>query len=290
MTWEFEKVAGPYQGPTIGVAWDGEGVLFTVPNEGFILRFNPATGVIREYRRYLRRIAGIGFGADGDFFGCQEGSRRIVQFNKNGSTTTMATWIDGKVHNYPNDLTVDKAGRVWFSDPYNANPSIGIYRPPLDHASVLRLERDHNRAWRLVRITEDTRAPRAVLLSTDGTSLYVSEGEPAGERHCELRRYPIRPDGSVGDYVALQTFGKDHRGTHRGIEGMCLDSAGNIVACGGSRASGPGPFVQVLTPQGLVLETHALPFDMPMRCAFGDAGFLYVTSGDGALYRAHTAL
>ena len=290
MSWQFEKVAGPYKGPTVGVAWDGAAVYFTAINDGLIVRMEPATGVTSEYRRFLRRITGLGFAPDGDFFGCQEGSRRIVQFNEDGSTTTTASFFEGKIHNYPNDLAVDKAGRVWFSDAYHPVPSIGIHRPMLDHASVLRLERDQNRAWRIVRVTQDTKAPRAVLLSPDEKTLYVSEGEAGGPSHCELRAYPVRPDGTVGDWISLATFGKDDRGTHRGIEGMCLDSEGNIVACAGARDCGPGPAVLVISPAGLVVESHALPFDSPMRCTFGGAELLslFVTSADGALYRAKT--
>ena len=139
-------------------------------------------------RRQLRRITGIGFAPDGDFFGCQEGSRRIVQFTPDGATLTTASFFDGRIHNYPNDLAVDRKGRVWFSDAYHPVPSLGIHRPMLEHASVLRLERDHNRAWRLVRVTQDTKAPRAVLLSADEKTLYVSEGEAGGTGHCEIGR------------------------------------------------------------------------------------------------------
>jgi sugar lactone lactonase YvrE len=46
--------------------------------------------------------------------------------------------------------------------------------------------------------------------------------------------------------------------------------------------------IYVISPSGTLLETHAAPADMPMRCAFGDAGLtsLYLTAGDGGLYRA----
>ena len=288
MNWQFERVAGHYQGPTVGVAWDGEAVHFTVPNEGYVYRLDPATNATSEYRRFMRRIAGIGFAPDGDFFACQEGSRRIVQFQKDGSTRTTVSFFDGVIHNHPNDLCVDKLGRVWFSDAYNPVPPIGIYRPPLPHASVLRLERDNNRAWRIVRITQDTVAPRAVLLSADEKTLYLSEGDAGGSRHCELRAYPVRADGNVGDCVSLVTFGRDDRGTHRGIEGMCLDAEGTLVAVCGSRQCGPGPLVMVIAPNGQVIELHSLPFDLPMRCAFGgaDMASLFVTSGYGGVYRA----
>jgi gluconolactonase len=76
--------------------------------------------------------------------------------------------------------------------------------------------------------------------------------------------------------------------TERGFEGMCLDSDGNIIACAGWRKSGGGPVIHVISPAGTILETHPAPADLPMRCAFGDAGLasLYVTAGDGGLYRA----
>jgi gluconolactonase len=69
---------------------------------------------------------------------------------------------------------------------------------------------------------------------------------------------------------------------------MCLDSEGNIVACAGWKRGGAGPMVYVITPGGTIIESHPAPVDMPMRCAFGDAGLagLYLTAGDGGIYRA----
>jgi gluconolactonase len=86
----------------------------------------------------------------------------------------------------------------------------------------------------------------------------------------------------------LHTFSADHRGVQRGIEGMCLDADGNIIACAGSRKNGPGPRIYVLSPQGAVLESHEFPDDLPVRCAFAgpDLNDLYVTTATGSLYRA----
>ena len=69
---------------------------------------------------------------------------------------------------------------------------------------------------------------------------------------------------------------------------MCLDSEGNIIASAGWKKGGLGPMIYVVSPSGTVLETHATPTDLPMRCAFGYAGLasLYLTAGDGGLYRA----
>ncbi|MBI4194120.1 MAG: SMP-30/gluconolactonase/LRE family protein [Betaproteobacteria bacterium] len=289
MAWKFERVAGPYRGPCGGLAWDGGAMLFSAIDEERILRFDPGTGETAEYRRYTGRTNGIAFGADGSLYGCQEGGRRVIQFLPDGSATTTATRFDGRIHNHPSDLTVDSKGRIWFADPYSTTLAFGpqIF-PPLDHASVLRLERDERRAWKITRVTFDTRAPRAVRLSPDEQTLYVAEGATERQGPRELRAYPVRADGSVGPYDVLHVFGADHRGAHRGSEGMCLDGEGNIVACAGSMKSGPGPLVYVFSPSGVALEAHALPADLPMKCAFGDGdlGSLYLTTGEGLLYRA----
>ena len=59
------------------------------------------------------------------------------------------------------------------------------------------------------------------------------------------------------------------------------------MACAGWRQSGPGPMVYVFTPTGQIIEGHPVPSDRPTSCAFGDAdlGTLYVTTGEGDLYR-----
>jgi gluconolactonase len=220
-------------------------------------------------------------------FGAQEGGRRIIQFMADGPIAPTEDLIDGCHHNQPTDLIVDHMGRVWFCDPYNP---VAPYGPPifpfLDHESVLRLERDAGGPWRIVRVTHDTQSPRALILAPDEKTLYVSVGDVGKDEPCELRAYALDADGNAGTYRILHRFGSDERG----IEGLCLDSDGNIIACGGSQKGGAGPLVYVFSPSGPMIEKHSLPADTPMRCAFGDAdlGSLYVTTGTGELYRSKT--
>ena len=228
---------------------------------------------------------GIALARDGSVFGAQEGGRRIVHFLKDGSTAPTHELLDGKHHNQPVDVIVDGRQRVWFADPYNATQPYGPPAFPfLDHASVLRLERAGKSGWKMKRVTRDTRGPRAVLLSADERTLYVADGDVERGDICQLFACAVRPDGGVGRGKALISF----MPLERGIEGMCLDSEGNIVSCAGWKKSGAGPAIHVISPSGTILETHPAPADMPMRCAFGDAGLtsLYVTAGDGGLYRA----
>jgi len=106
----------------------------------------------------------------------------------------------------------------------------------------------------------------------------------------ELRAYPINDDGSLGPYTTVHTFGKDGSRVHRGIDGMCLDAEGNIIATAGWELGGPGPMIYVFSPTGRVIETHPVPASRPTNCCFGgpDLTTLFVTTTQGHFFRAET--
>jgi gluconolactonase len=291
MGWTFEKVTSGYQGRIGGVVWDGTNVLFSVPEENNIFKLAPGSSKAELIRHHTNHVTGLDAAADGRMFACQEGSRRIIQLHDDGSASKLSFKIDGLVHNHPCDVAIDSKNRVWFCDCHSTllYPGPKIW-PVLDHCSVLRQDQNpqlQSKTWTISRMTHDTRNPRAVILSADEKTLFVAESDnkPDGKR--ELRAYPIREEGYLDNPAVLQTFGSDHRGPHRGIEGMCLDSEGNIIACAGWQRSGPGPVVMVIAPSGAVLETWNVPDNQPTRCTFGDAGLksLYVGTAGGNLYR-----
>ena len=287
MAWKFERVAGPFQGPANGVVWDGSGAIVSLMEDMRLLRYDPKTKETKELRKYTNRVNGLAYGRGDELLGCQEGGRRLVEFASDGRMFKVDALLDGKYHNHPCDLAVDKAGRIWFSDPHSATLAFGpqIF-PALDHASVLRLEKNERNAWAMKRVTFDTKAPRAILLSADEKTLYVSENPARADDKRELRAYALREDGSVGDYAVLLTFGADRRGPHRGIEGLCKDASGNVYACGGSRTSGAGPLIYVFNADHNLIGAHPFAGDVPNRCCFGgaDGKTLFVTTGDGCLY------
>lgn len=281
MAWKFELVAGPHKGKTGGLAWDGETMLYSAVAEEQIYRFNPRTRKSETFRKYTGRTNGLAIAADGTVYGAQEGGRRVIHFRKDGSTGAMPDLLDGKHHNQPTNVIVDRQGRIWFADAYNAQLPYGppVY-PMLDHASVLRLERVSD-GWHIVRMTHDTSGPRAILLSADEKTLYVADGDAERGNVQRLCAYPVKPDGELGHVKILIDFVV----VERGIEGMCLAADGNIIACAGWKKAGAGPMVYVISPSGTILESHPAPADMPMRCAFGDADLssLYLTTGEGHL-------
>ncbi|MBT98744.1 MAG: gluconolactonase [Dehalococcoidia bacterium] len=284
MDWDFELVAGPYGGTSEGPAWDGKAMLFTdIPNSR-IMRSDPESGDCTEYRTGTQGTNGLMFDAEGRLYGCSGQGRTIMYFAPDGSNIPLPNLLDGKRHNTPNDLAIDRKGRIWFTDP---NGRLSGEEREIDHSSVLRLDPDPDAegGWTLHRMTYGTSAPNGLLLSTDERTLYVIQSDYQGVR--DLRAYPLRDDDTLGDFIVLHSFGEDFRGVHRGLDGMCLDVEGNIIACGGWRQAGPGPMVYVFAPSGRILETHPVPVDWPTNCAFGGRGLdiLYVTTHGGHLFK-----
>lgn len=279
-TWQWEQITGPAT-ITEGPAWDGSGLFYTSIEENEIRRFDPESGAISTVYRDTGGTNGLAFGPDGALFGCAGKGREIHRYDANGKRTTIASRFEGKRLNSPNDLVVDSAGRVWFTDPRYGDDHADR---ELDHDSVYRLTppEDGEGEWGIERLTFDTTRPNGLLLSGDEMTLYVAQSDYEMSSVRQLRAYPILSDGSLGPFAVLHDFGEA-----RGIDGMRWDAEGNIVATCGWELSGPGPRIAVLTTDGTLLEEHPVPAGRPSNCAFGGPALdvLYVTTLDGRLYR-----
>ena len=291
MEWRFQLIERPYGGVTEGPIWDGEALYFTHIPTSRIMRYDPGSGGVSEWRGGTNHTNGLAYDTQGRLYGCCSGGRSIVRFEPDGSTTTVADRVDGQKLNTPNDLAIDHQGRIWFTNPWNVGNIDPAEVEELDNRSVLRADPQPDGSYTVARVTFDTTMPNGVLVSPDDSTLYVAESNSADiglDR--ELRAYPINGDGSLGPYRTLHTFGKDRDAVHRGIDGMCFDIDGNIVATAGWPDGGPGPMIYVFSPTGRVLETHRVPARMPTNCCFGgpDLTTLYVTSTEGHFFRAET--
>jgi gluconolactonase len=291
--WEFETLDPAYGKVSEGNAWDGSGMLFTRIFQSRIMRFDPATGGVSVWREDTNYSNGLTFDAQGRLYACQGGAtedlRRVVRYESDGSVTVLADRFGGKRLNIPNDIVVDPDGTIWFTDPFYegaAGPwSLDRTHKDLDHDSVYRLDPQADGTHAISRVTFDTTRPNGLLFSLDYKTLYIAQSgrEPTEKR--QLRAYPVNDDKSLGPPEVLHDFG-----AHRGIDGMRLDTGGNIIACCGWEVSGPGPMMYVFSPYGEVLETHPVPCTRPTNCAFGgeDLSTLYVTTIEGFLFRAKT--
>ena len=285
MSWDFQILVEP-NGLSEGPAWDGTGLIYTNYPNSQLMRYEPgANGGKGELSVFLAEsngANGLMFDRDGKLYGCEARARRMVRYEPNGDVTVLCDNYEGKRLNSPNDLAIDNKGRIWFTDPRYGDKTDDL---ELDHMSIFRLAPQSDGTWKCVRMTYDTTSPNGLLISPDDKTLYVAQSKYGDGELRELRAYPILDDDTLGEYTVLHNFYP-----HRGIDGMCLDTEGNIIATAGWELSGPGGMIYVFTPTGRVLETHPVPTDRPTNCTFGDADLrtLYVTSIAGHVMRART--
>ncbi len=292
--WNFELLDPAYGKVSEGPAWDGSGLLYTRIQQSRIMRYDPATNAVSIWRENTNHANGLTFDAQGRLYACEggdfeTGGRRVVRYEADGSIKVLADSFEGQRLNIPNDIVVDPQGRVWFTDPFYegaAGPwSKDRTHKELPHDSVYRLDPQANGTYSIHRVTCDTTRPNGLLFSLDWQTLYVAQSGREKDEKRQLRAYPLNADGSLGTMTVLHDFGEN-----RGIDGMRLDTGGNIIATCGWEIGGPGPRINVFAPSGEVLEMHQVPCTRPTNCAFGgpDLTDLYVTTIEGFLYRTKT--
>jgi gluconolactonase len=186
--------------------------------------------------------------------------------------TVLADRYDGRPLNSPNDLCIDRRGRIYFTDPRYGSLE-GIEQGKM---AVYRLDPDGT----LTRVIDDVRVPNGILISPDNRSLYVADNSPEPDHPRLLIVYDIQPDDSVTRRKVLHNFGAS-----RGIDGMVMDTEGNLWA---TAEEGARTGVYVFSSEGRLLHFIHTP-ETATNCTFGgrDLKTLYVTAGT-SLYRIRT--
>lgn len=237
----FERSAklnsGLTEGPT--VAPDGR-IYFTDQPFGpaqqtMIHRYDPKTGKTEVFTDKAGKTNGMTFDAKGRLLGCDGadgGGRCIRRWDVGtGESTIVADRYQGKKFNAPNDLCVDRHGRIYFTDPRYG----GTEPRELEHRAVYRVEPDGS----VIEVTHDVEMPNGIVLSPDERTLYVGDHNNGGNRLSpndpepkrgvmRLYAFPLDKDGLVnGPKRTLVDFGKEN-----GCDGVRIDSDGNIyVTC-----------------------------------------------------------
>ncbi|VTS03208.1 SMP-30/gluconolactonase/LRE family protein [Tuwongella immobilis] len=261
-----EFTEGPAQGP--------DGMIYFSDIGNRILRYDPKSGKTTEFRNPSGRSNGLKFDRFGNLIACEGantgGRRRISKTDTQGNISTVAERYRGKRFNSPNDLTIDTAGRIFFTDPRYVGDE------PLELASedVYRIDQDGT----VYQIITGISKPNGIVITPNRKTLYLalSSGAPEGKR--QLVSFPLRDDGTVGKMTVLHDFGAD-----RGIDGMAIDTEGRIYATAGKKDTAA---IVIFSPTGKILEKIPLPED-PSNCCFGGEGnqLLYITTAAGSLFR-----
>ena len=210
----------------------------------------------------------------------QEG-RAVVRYSADVKKTTLVDRFEGRRLNSPNDLVLDRAGRIWFTDPrYGDDHS----DRELDHDSVYRITPVGEGPREIERLTFDTTRPNGLLLAWDERTLFrrrattrrvrCDSSAPTHRVRWDPRRFHRAPRlrGGARDRRHVLGRGRQHRrhlwlgaeagSAHRGLRHRWHGA-------GGAPASTAGG---------------------PTNCAFGGTNLdiLYVTTLDGRLYGCRT--
>jgi gluconolactonase len=205
---------------------------------------------------------------------------RLESLDPHGTITVLADSYQGKKLSSPNDLVYRSDGSLYFTDPPYGLPTQGD-NDPLKELQVNGVYRIANARKqnpgaqpdrdKLQLIIKDLPRPNGIAFSPDEKTLYIAD---SGKK--VWMRYPVHPDGSVGDGTLLLDATSDK--APGGPDGIRVDRNGNIYG------SGPGG-VWIISPEGKHLGTIKVP-EVVSNVAWGDEDgkTLYITAST-SLYR-----
>ncbi len=244
---------------TEGPAADREGnVYFTDIPKNTIHKVD-TKGALSVVTDKSNHANGLMFNAKGEIVAC-EMDGAIVALSPNGKERrVIADKFEGNRFNAPNDLVIDKAGGIYFTDP-------GFRAPmplPQGKTCVYYIAPD----GKVTRLIDNLPNPNGVILSPDEKTLYVI---PTGQ--AEMMAYPVTSPGKLGEGKVFCTLKQRMEGGKSGGDGLTVDTKGNLYI-----TSQLG--LQVFDPAGKLLGIIEFP-EQPANVTFGgpDRKTLYVTA------------
>ncbi len=271
---------------TEGPAYHADGSLFfsDIANNR-IMRLLPGAEQADVFLQPSGRSNGLMFDAHGQLIACEGnergglGGRRITSIDVSTKRrTVLVNKIGGKRFNSPNDLCIDRQGRIYFTDPYYGPDRQQL---ELDVEGVYRLDRQTGKVVRILGRDHVAR-PNGIAISADQRTLFVVDNQPLLPVR-KLWAFELDADGlATGTRRQLHDFGAG-----RGGDGMCIDREDNLYVTAGANRPYPNQNtdnpagVYVFSPQGELHGVIPSPEDMITNCCFGgpDLRTLYVTAG-----------
>ena len=214
---ELKLVAEGYKF-TEGPAVDPQGnVLFTDQPNDRILKWSVDTGKVTDFMKPAGRSNGLYFDREGKLIACADEKGELWRIDtETKKVTVLLDNYDHKLFNGPNDVWVDPAGGLYFTDPfYKRDYWQGREKPDQEKQRVYYLPKG---AKKPVIAEESLVQPNGIIGSPDGKLLFIAD---IGAH--KTYQYEIGKDGALGNRRLFCEMGSD---------GMTRDSAGNLYLTG----------------------------------------------------------
>jgi len=252
------KVATGF-GFTEGPAWDGKALLYFTDIPNARIHTVNADGDTAVFVEESGPCNGLMFSRDGELVACNMGGQLVAWNVATKEKRVLAGEFEGKRFNAPNDLVIDAAGGIYFTDP--------MFRAPQPLPQRVQGVYYRSADGKLLRVVSDAPAPNGVLLSRDEKKLYVLPSMSA-----EMQAYPVEAPGQLGEMRVFCKVKNPPGRDNGGCDGATIDEHGNLYL---TTALG----LQVFSPSGEALGLIEVP-EQPSNCTFGgpDGKTLYVTA------------
>lgn len=237
-----------------GPAWSavGQYLLWSDIPSDKQFRWLDDDGHVSEFRDPSGNSNGNTFDYQGRQISCQHGTRKVVRYEHDGTSTVLAEEFDGKPFNAPNDVIVHpEDGGIWFTDPgYGSMMNYEGNKGPLHlKEAVYRIDAQ---TGKVAKMTDDIVKPNGLCFSHDYRKLYVADtGAPKNIKVWDIDNQTSLKKGRT--FISMQ-WG-DRKG---GADGIRADVDGNIWASAGWAGEGYDG-VHVFSPDGTRIGQIRLP-------------------------------
>jgi gluconolactonase len=251
-----------------------EGPAWTNANGGYLIFSDIPANQIKKwtavdglsvFREPSNRTNGHQFDAEGRLVSCHHDSRCISRTNLDGSVEILVARYDGKKINSPNDLTITKAGIIYFTD-----PTYGIKKDPkLQEQAGQFVFRFNPIDKSISPVIKDLDMPNGIAFSPDEKLLYVADSG----KNKAIYVYDVNGDGTLNNGRQFAPFDV-------GIpDGIRVDADGRVW-------SSAGDGVRIFMPDGKHIGTILTPVladgkpEAPANLCFGgaDGKTLFITA------------
>ncbi len=253
---------------TEGIIWwpQKNCLVFSDMAAGKVYSWDPETFETKIIKQPSNITNGNFIDRDGNLVSVEHATNRVVRWEPDGRwMKTLADNYEGRALNSPNDIIVDRKGRIWFSDPTYGHISAvaGIPRPcELDFQGVYCIDTD----GRLVLANKDFSQPNGLCVEVGEETMLVNDTV-----RNNIRRYRIEDDCTLsGGEVVCELPTPD---------GTKIDKDGNIYS-----TYNIGAGISIFDKSGKKLGEVNVPGNCRNFC-FGGPNLDYLYFAANVIYR-----